>query len=38
VITDGAGHIETITYNADDEVTEIAYTGTGTARTVKFGI
>ncbi len=36
VITDGAGHIETITYNADDEITEIAYTGTGTARTVKF--
>jgi RHS repeat-associated protein len=36
VIKDGAGHIETITYNADDEITEIAYTGTGTARTVKF--
>jgi RHS repeat-associated protein len=36
VITDGAGHVETITYNADDEITEIAYTGTGTAKTVKF--
>jgi RHS repeat-associated protein len=36
VITDGAGHIETITYDKDDRITEIAYTGTGTARTVKF--
>jgi RHS repeat-associated protein len=36
VIKDGAGHIETITYNADDEITELAYTGTGTAKTVKF--
>jgi RHS repeat-associated protein len=36
VITDGAGHIETITYDNDNRVTEIAYTGTGTARTVKY--
>jgi RHS repeat-associated protein len=36
VITDGAGHIETITYDKLDRITEIAYTGTGTARTVKF--
>jgi len=36
VITDGAGHIETITYDKDDRITEIAYTGTGTARTAKF--
>jgi RHS repeat-associated protein len=36
VITDGAGHIETLTYNNDNQVTEIAYTGTGTARTVKY--
>jgi RHS repeat-associated protein len=36
VITDGAGHIETITYNSDDRITQIAYTGTGTAKTVKF--
>ncbi len=36
VITDGAGHIETITYNNDSQATEIAYTGTGTARTVKY--
>jgi YD repeat-containing protein len=25
VITDGAGHVETITYNADDEITEIVH-------------
>jgi RHS repeat-associated protein len=36
IITDGAGHIETITYDKDDRITEIAYTGTGTAKTVKF--
>ncbi len=36
VITDGAGHIETLTYDNDNQVTEIAYTGTGTARTVKY--
>jgi RHS repeat-associated protein len=36
VITDGEGHIETITYDSLDQVKEIAYTGTGTARTVKF--
>jgi RHS repeat-associated protein len=36
VVTDGAGHIETITYDNLDRITEIAYTGTGTARTVKF--
>ena len=36
VIEDGEGHIETITYDANDHVTEIAYTGTGTAKTVKF--
>jgi RHS repeat-associated protein len=36
VITDGAGHIETITYDKLDRITEIAYTGTGTAKTVKF--
>ncbi|HEV7161758.1 MAG TPA: DNRLRE domain-containing protein, partial [Solirubrobacteraceae bacterium] len=35
-ITDGVGHIETITYNADSRITKIEYTGTGTARTVKF--
>jgi RHS repeat-associated protein len=36
VIKDGAGHIATITYNNDDQVTEVAYTGTGTASTVKY--
>jgi RHS repeat-associated protein len=36
IITDGAGHVETITYDNDDRITEIAYTGTGTAKTVKF--
>ena len=36
VITDGAGHIETLTYDNDNQVTEITYTGTGTARTVKY--
>ena len=36
IITDGAGHVETITYDADDRIKEIAYTGTGTAKTVKF--
>jgi RHS repeat-associated protein len=36
VVTDGAGHIETITYDKLDRITEIAYTGTGTAKTVKF--
>ena len=36
VITDGAGHIETITYDKLDRVTEIAYTGTGTAKAVKY--
>jgi RHS repeat-associated protein len=36
VVTDGAGHIETITYDKLDRITEIAYTGTGTARTVKY--
>jgi RHS repeat-associated protein len=36
VITDGAGHIETITYDKLDRVTDVAYTGTGTAKTVKF--
>lgn len=36
IITNGANHIETITYDADDRITEIADTGTGTAKTVKF--
>jgi RHS repeat-associated protein len=36
VITDGAGHIETIKYDNLDRITEIAYTGTGTAKTVKY--
>jgi RHS repeat-associated protein len=36
VITDGAGHVETITHDNDDRVTQIAYTGTGTAKTVKY--
>jgi RHS repeat-associated protein len=36
VITDGAGHIETITYDNDNRATEIVYTGTGAARTVKY--
>jgi RHS repeat-associated protein len=36
VITDGAGHVQTIVYDNDDRITEIAYTGIGTARTVKF--
>jgi RHS repeat-associated protein len=36
VITDGEGHVETIGYDTLDRITEIAYTGTGTARTVKF--
>ena len=36
VITDGAGHIETITYDKLDRITEIVYSGTGTARTVKY--
>jgi RHS repeat-associated protein len=36
VVTDGAGHIETITYDKDDRITKIEYTGTGTARTVSF--
>jgi len=36
VVTDGAGHIETITYDKLDRITEIAYTGTGTAKTVKY--
>ena len=36
VITDGEKHIETITYDKLDRPTEIAYTGTGTAKTVKF--
>jgi RHS repeat-associated protein len=36
IVTDGAGHIETFTYDKLDRITEIAYTGTGTARTVKF--
>jgi RHS repeat-associated protein len=35
-VKDGAGHIETITYDKLDRITEIAYTGTGTARTVKY--
>ncbi len=34
VITDGAGHIETITYDNDDRITKIEYSGTGTAKTV----
>lgn len=36
VVTDGAGHISTIAYDKLDRITEIAYTGTGTAKTVKF--
>lgn len=36
VVTDGAGHIETITYDKLDRVTEIVYSGTGTAKTVKY--
>jgi RHS repeat-associated protein len=36
VVTDGAGHIETIEYDKLDRITKIAYTGTGTARTVKY--
>ena len=36
VITDGAGHKETITYDKLDRVTKIEYAGTGAARTVKF--
>jgi RHS repeat-associated protein len=35
VIEDGEGHIETITYDVNDHINEIAFTGTGTARTVK---
>lgn len=35
VIEDGAGHIETITYDVNDHVNEIAFTGTGTSKTVK---
>jgi RHS repeat-associated protein len=35
-VTDGAGHIATIAYDKLDRATEIAYTGTGTAKTVKF--
>ncbi len=36
VIKDGAGHVETITYDSDNRITKIEYTGSGTARTVKF--
>ena len=36
VITDGAKHVETITYDKLDRITEIAYTGTGTAKTIKY--
>ncbi len=36
VITDGAGHVETITYDNDDRATEVAYSGTGSAVAVKF--
>jgi len=36
VIEDGAGHIETLTYDVNDHVNEIAFTGTGTSKTVKF--
>jgi RHS repeat-associated protein len=36
VVTDGAGHIETFEYDKLDRITKIAYTGTGTARTVKY--
>jgi RHS repeat-associated protein len=36
VITDGAGHVETITYDNDNRITKIEYTGTGTAKTVKY--
>jgi RHS repeat-associated protein len=35
VIEDGEGHIETITYDVNDHINEIAFTGTGTSRTVK---
>lgn len=35
-VTDGAGHIETITYDKDDRVTQIADTGTGTAKTINY--
>jgi RHS repeat-associated protein len=36
IVTDGAGHIQTITYDKLDRITEIGYTGTGTAKTIKF--
>jgi len=35
VIEDGAGHIETISYDVNDHINEIAFTGTGTSKTVK---
>jgi RHS repeat-associated protein len=36
VITDGAGHKATVSYDKLDRTTKIAYTGTGTAKTVTF--
>lgn len=36
IITDGASHTETISYDRDDRIIEIVYAGTGTAKTVKF--
>jgi YD repeat-containing protein len=36
VITDGAKHVETITYDKLDRITEVVYSGTGTERTVKY--
>jgi RHS repeat-associated protein len=35
-VKDGAGHVTTVTYDRLDRVTEIVYTGTGAAKTVKF--
>jgi YD repeat-containing protein len=35
-ITDGAGHVATISYDVMDRVTEVVYSGTGTSRTVKY--
>jgi RHS repeat-associated protein len=35
-ITDGAGHVATIHYDAMDRITEVVYSGTGTGRTVKY--
>jgi YD repeat-containing protein len=36
VITDGAGHKKTITYNKLEQPTKIVYSGTGTEKTVKY--